>query len=68
MDIQKQINELSVDLQKVINHIDKSWELEGYKLTSQDKQTLIDIANGKKNAQEEVSKILSKYKKDNING
>ena len=68
MDIQKQINELSVDLQKVINNIDKSWELEGYKLTSQDKQTLIDIANGKKNAQEEVAKILSKYKKDNING
>ena len=68
MDIQKQINELSVDLQKVINYIDKSWELEGYKLTSQDKQTLIDIANGKKNAQEEVAKILSQYKKDNING
>ena len=52
MDIQKQINELSVDLQKVINHIDKYWEREGYKLTNQDKQTLIDIANGKKNAQE----------------
>ena len=68
MEIENQINELPIDLQKAINHIDKSWELEGYKLTDSDKQTLIDIANGKKDSQVEIAKILSKYKKDNKNG
>ena len=68
MEIENQINELPIDLKKAINHIDKSWELEGYKLTDDDKQLLIDIANGKKDSQMEIAKILSKYKKDNKNG
>ena len=63
MDIQNQIDNLPNDLKKAINHIDKSWQIEGYTLTDEDKQILINIANDKTNAKNEIDKILSKYKK-----
>ena len=68
MDIQNQIDNLPNDLKKAINHIDKSWRIEGYTLTDEDKQILINIANDKTNAKNEIDKILSKYKKGDTNG
>lgn len=68
MDDKKQIEQLPEELQKAIKHIEKSWAMEGYALTDDDKQCLVNIASGKISAQEEIEKILEKYKKDNKNG
>lgn len=68
MDDKKQIEQLPEELQKAIKHIEKSWAMEGYVLTDDDKQCLVNISSGKISAEEEIEKILAKYKKDNENG
>ena len=59
----KEIEKLSEDVQKILKNINTSWAVEGYNLSKEDQQMLLDLANGKISYNASVQRIIDKYKR-----
>ena len=57
-----EFSKLSEENKEILTHIQKSWELEGYKLTEEDKISLIKMCKKESTADEEIEKLLKKYR------
>ncbi len=59
----KEIEKLPEDVQKILKNINTSWAVEGYNLSKEDQQMLLDLANGKISYCNSVQRIIDKYKR-----
>lgn len=59
----KEIEKLPEDVQKILKNINTSWAVEGYNLSKEDQQMLLDLANGKISYNASVQRIIDKYKR-----
>ncbi len=62
-DLTNEIENLSQSQKQTYNFLKKTWEMEGYNLTKDDKESLIKVLKSETSANIEVEKILNKFKK-----
>lgn len=54
--------------EKITKQLEVSWEMEGYKLTDEDKALAKEVYDGKKTVDEVVAQLIENAKKNNKKG